>query len=445
MEKTSLEKIISALATFLRVESQPPPNTLRRDKTAFHYYTEIVRYWNKLNFVLNYTIRALNIHGELEPATKSMYLFLIYRFYWENASLKDLLTDLEPLRSTEGEILNKHQVRTFFNKLQTFSWNKAFSNKSKLEKLSIDKAVPSFFLKKLLPYMREDFLIKNIEAMDNYEKLDTALILFTSKKNSGVNLKEKVIGYLENANVSFKKNPHIKFMFHVPAKHIASILTTEFYKNGQLLLLDKGSVFIVNLLVDGNRGQILDMCAAPGMKTLYLADHIKHRNRLIAADFNLKRIIEMKELLSFYTFSKISVLNTDSIDFPVREGSYFNKILLDAPCTGSGTFSSNPELKWRQTNSFLHQNVILQEKLLRSAVEMLEPEGTLIYSTCSLYAQEGELQIQKVLDELEPITLPNIFSLSYKLNGKRIPGTGRLFPAENNSKGFFVGHFKKKA
>lgn len=445
MEKTSLERIISQLTNFLIVETTPPSNNFRRDRTAFHYYTEIIRYWSKLNFVLNYTTRALNLKDGLRPSIKSEYLFIIYRYYWEDASLKDLITDLKPLRSMERKLLKAHQIKNFFNKLQTFSWNKAFSNKSKLEKLSIDQAIPSFFIKKLLPYMSEDFLIKNIEAMNNYEKMETSITPITAKSSSGVNLGDIVVEYLENANIPFKKDSKIHSLIHIHVKYISSILKSDFYKNGQLLILDKGSVYIANLLLERTRGRLLDMCGAPGIKTLYLADNLENRNRLIAADFNLERVMEMKELLSFYDFSRISILNTDGIDFPVREENYFNKILLDAPCTGSGTFSSNPELKWRQNSSFLHQNVILQEKLLKSAIEMLKPKGTLIYSSCSLYAQEGEMQIQKFLDELDPIILPDIFSPSYKLKGRSIPGTGRLFPADNNSKGFFVGKFKKKA
>ncbi|MHA1337708.1 MAG: SAM-dependent tRNA/rRNA cytosine-C5 methylase, partial [Promethearchaeota archaeon] len=67
-----------------------------------------------------------------------------------------------------------------------------------------------------------------------------------------------------------------------------------------------------------------------------------------------------------------------------------------------------------------------------------------VYSTCSLYAEEGEMQILKFLDYLEPLQLPEWFGKSYKIDDKEIAGTGRLFPAIHKTKGFFVGKFKKK-
>ena len=87
---------------------------------------------------------------------------------------------------------------------------------------------------------------------------------------------------------------------------------------------------------------------------------------------------------------------------------------------------------------------MLQEKLLKNALRLLKPSGVLVYSTCSLYPEEGELQVLKILEEVNPIKLPEWFSPSYKIKNRQIPGTGRLFPAINQTKGFFIGKFKKK-
>ena len=118
--------------------------------------------------------------------------------------------------------------------------------------------------------------------------------------------------------------------------------------------------------------------------------------------------------------------------------------MLDAPCTGNGTFLTNPELKWRQNDNFLHQNTVLQKKLLEKALKLLKPNGILVYSTCSLYPEEGEHLIMNFQDFLEPQTLPKWFSPSYNIEGTVLPGTGRLFPAIHHTQGFFIGKFKKK-
>jgi 16S rRNA (cytosine967-C5)-methyltransferase len=391
---------------------------------------------------LNYTISALNIRGKLGSKLKTVYLFLIYRYYYENATVNEFISDITTILS-KREDLNTDHIRAFYNKLQTFSWKKAFSNKSKLEKVSIDKAIPSFFLKKLRPYMSEDFLLKNVDFMNNYKDVDTGILILSRENQPISDLKDLFKEFLSDSNIPFENDPQIESMIIIPSNYISIVLNSRFYKDGQILILDKGSAYIANLILYGGSGYFLDMCAAPGMKTICLTHNIQDRHRIIAADFRIDRVYEMQNLLNIYNLSDISILNTDSIDFPLRKGCLFDAILLDAPCTGSGTFSSNPELKWRQNPSFLHQNTTLQEKLLNSAIKLLKPDGTLIYSTCSLYAQEGELQIEKRIDELCPLSVPEYFDSSYKINGKTIPGTGRLYPATHNSKGFFVGIFKK--
>ena len=117
---------------------------------------------------------------------------------------------------------------------------------------------------------------------------------------------------------------------------------------------------------------------------------------------------------------------------------------LDAPCTGSGTFLTNPELKWRQNQKFLNQNIVLQRKLFETALKLLKYEGIIVYSTCSLYPEEGEHIIMNFLKDLDPQMLPDWISPSYSINGSKLPGTGRLFPAIHHTKGFFIGKFKKK-
>jgi 16S rRNA C967 or C1407 C5-methylase (RsmB/RsmF family) len=139
----------------------------------------------------------------------------------------------------------------------------------------------------------------------------------------------------------------------------------------------------------------------------------------------------------------IQFLNADGYTPPFKPQTQFNRVLLDAPCTGSGTFLTNPVLKWRQNKGFLEQNSILQSRLLEAALRALQISGTLVYSTCSLYAQEGELQIMKFLEYLAPLDLPEWLSPSYSIDGAVLPGTGRLFPATHHTQGFFIAKFKK--
>jgi 16S rRNA C967 or C1407 C5-methylase (RsmB/RsmF family) len=444
MNQDSFQRLIGLLIQFLNSETVQLSEKARKDRTTIHYYNEIVRYWNKINFIYSYTIKAVKHSGNTTKKTKAIYFLFIYRKFWENATFEEIINDFQPLQKSLVPILSKKSLLKFYKKLQTFSWKRAFSNKSVIEKISIDKAIPTFVLRRLKPYLQPDFILRNIEELDTPEELKTAIAIIEHQRNIKSDLKERVKTYLIENKIPFSEDPIINSMFLISSRHLSQILQTQFYKRGNLLILDKGSAYIVKLLSPGKEDYFLDMCAAPGIKTILLSNLAYPQNKIFAVDFALARVYQMKDLLKFYNKTNVSIINGDSIDPPLRESTKYDKILLDAPCTGSGTFSSHPELKWRQNRSFLYQNVTLQEKLLNSAVSLLKPGGILVYSTCSLYAEEGELQMNHLLDTFLPMDLPEYFSDPYRINDTLPEGMGRLFPALHGTKGFFVAKFKKK-
>jgi len=192
--------------------------------------------------------------------------------------------------------------------------------------------------------------------------------------------------------------------------------------------------------------KICDLCAAPGMKTSLIAQNSQNKANIVALDFNLARLKQIKPMMQKTSSENYHIIHGDGLNPPIREtkGIFFDKILLDAPCTGSGTFSSHPELKWRQNQKFLNQNVFLQRKLIDKAFNMLKPGGILLYSTCSLYPEEGELQIIKVLDKFDIEKLPSWISPSYKIDKTALSRVGRFFPIIHNTNGFFIAKLKKK-
>jgi 16S rRNA C967 or C1407 C5-methylase (RsmB/RsmF family) len=444
MNQDSLQRVIGLLIRFLNSETFPLSEKVRKDRTSIHYYSEIVRYWNKINFIYSYTIRAVNHSVDITTTIKALYFLIIYRKFWENATFEKILNDLQPFIKLHVPNRKKKSLLKFYSKLQTFSWTKAFSNKSILEKISIDKAIPTFVLRRLKPYLQPSFIVENMEKLDTPENLKTAIAIIEIQRNIKNDLKENFKAFLIEKKIPFSEDPIINSMFIIPSTHLSQILQTRFYKRSNLLILDKGSAYIARLLSPEKKDSILDMCAAPGIKTILLSNLCFNQNTIVAVDFDLARVYEMKDMLKSYKTSSVSIMNGDSIDPPLRDDTKFDKILLDAPCTGSGTFSSHPELKWRQNRSFLYQNVTLQEKLIKSAFSLLRPGGTLVYSTCSLYAEEGELQTKHLLDKLIPMDLPEYFSEPYRINDTLPEGMGRLFPALHGTIGFFVAKFKKK-
>jgi 16S rRNA (cytosine967-C5)-methyltransferase len=185
------------------------------------------------------------------------------------------------------------------------------------------------------------------------------------------------------------------------------ITKTQAFRTGQIVIQDEASQLVAALvgpamLKEGAR--ILDCCAAPGGKTLAIADHNPsaaitavelhpHRARLLQ---NLLRQI-LQHQRGPHSAARIQIVAADAQHLPLS--TYFDRVLADVPCSGTGTLARNPEIKWRLTINDLAQLAQRQLAILRSALVQLAPAGRLIYSTCSLEKEENENVIEQALSE----------------------------------------------
>lgn len=141
---------------------------------------------------------------------------------------------------------------------------------------------------------------------------------------------------------------------------------------------DVGSRFIVPLLAIGPGMLVLDLCAAPGNKT---AQALAAGARVVGCDRSLRRLREVPERAF-----RVVLDASAPLPFAVQ----FDRILVDAPCTGTGTLARNPEIKWRLRPADIERLAEVQRLILRRALEHLKPNGRLVYSTCSLQAEENQ-------------------------------------------------------
>jgi len=430
--------VLSLIAKFLEGKSTSLIEKHRKNPQIVHYYKEIIRFWSKLNFIINKTLRSMKQINEISVRERAMYLYSTYRFQMENASIDAIVHELK--------ILKESNIHSFIKKMSTFSWRRALEDKSEKEILSIKEAMPSFFIERLLPVMSLDFIKENIQFLNDIKKSED----FSIRINDLIgqlpkpNLIEKIMASLKNDGIKINQDQDISEILHVSINDKDIIIQNDWYKKGNLIVQDKASAIVVKILDPQPNEVICDMCAAPGVKTSLIAQFTGNRARIITGEYLPDRALQSKKLMKHLNVQNKALITTDSIEFPVRIEEQFDRVLLDAPCTGSGTFLANPELKWRQGEKFLYQNVVLQKKLLLRAIKLLKPKGILVYSTCSLYPEEGEHQILEVINQLKPLDVLKWTNPSYKISGSEIPGTGRLFPSIHKTQGFFIGKFKKK-
>lgn len=207
-------------------------------------------------------------------------------------------------------------------------------------------------------------------------------------------------------------------------------------------------------LQSSNSFLVLDMASAPGSKTTQLADYMKDNGTLVANELDYKRIGALKINLERSSFTNVILTNEDGTKIEGNE--IYDRILLDAPCSGSGVIRKSPKTIRTYNPKQLKSISKLQEKLLQRAFELLKKGGILTYSTCSLEPEENEFVIENFLKNNENAVLEKARVKNIVLNNKITEFNGikiskevtektmRIWPQDNDTNGFFVAKIKKK-
>ncbi|WP_017930496.1 RsmB/NOP family class I SAM-dependent RNA methyltransferase [Robiginitomaculum antarcticum] len=189
-----------------------------------------------------------------------------------------------------------------------------------------------------------------------------------------------------------------------PQGRLPNIQIEKEYQLGQVEIQDEASQ-IASRLIDPQPGEIvLDLCAGGGGKTLALAALMKNEGQLHAFDVDKRRLSPIFERLRRAGVQNVTVHSPGENTLDALKGKV-DRVVVDAPCSGAGTWRRKPDAKWRLSEQALDLRLSEQAKVLRQAAEYVRPGGYLIYMTCSVIAEENESQIYKFIEENKAFTL----------------------------------------
>lgn len=221
-----------------------------------------------------------------------------------------------------------------------------------------------------------------------------------------------------------------------PAKH-------PYYYAGLYYLQEPSAMFPAATLPVRPGDRVLDLCAAPGGKSTELAARLQGKGLLVSNDISASRCKPLLRNLERFGFTNTFVCSQSPQDLAERFPAYFDKILIDAPCSGEGMFRKDPSLinNWNADSNDTYSS--LQKEIVHSALHMLKPGGDLLYSTCTFSPKENEEVIAYLLEQDPTLSLTTLEQPGFE-NGIGLTECVRIYPHKVKGEGHFTALIHKE-
>ncbi len=220
-----------------------------------------------------------------------------------------------------------------------------------------------------------------------------------------------------------------------------SIRDLEAFQKGWFTVQDESSMLAAHGLAPKPGERVLDTCAAPGGKTTHMAQLMQDQGYILAWDLHPHRVELIKENSRRLGIHIIDAKAQDVLTAEPTDMEPFQKILVDAPCSGLGVLRRRSDARWRKSPEEIRQLTVIQKDILRRALACLAPGGRLLYSTCTIQPAENQLLVGSVLEEMagfSPAKLP------FEAIGLGSDSMLQCLPFEHGLEGFFLAAIERK-
>lgn len=306
---------------------------------------------------------------------------------------------------------------------------------SDAEKLSFEYSFPLWLSEKWI----DDYGLKTAEAiMKPMEDDDGITVRVNTNKISTDNLKYKFL----QTGIDVQDGFHMKEALHV--FNIGDIEENLFFQQGLLTVQSESSILDTHV-VDPQPGEnILDVCSSPGGKAIHMAERMLEKGQITALDVHLHRVDLIRQNIKRMKAEIIQPVAADAAVFHTLWENYFDRVLVDAPCSGLGNVHKKPDIKLNITQKSLEELPALQKKILDVCCKYVKLGGVLVYSTCTINPAENQNVILNFinehpnfqLDDLSPY-LPNTLLENTK------DGMIQLIPSKHQMDGFFISRMRR--
>lgn len=306
------------------------------------------------------------------------------------------------------------------------------------EKLSIKYSFPGYLTEEWITVFGEDFTEQLLSSL--LESPDFSVRINTLKTSRNALVEE-----LRNNGIETAPGRFLNEALYI--KNVSNISSLDAFLEGRMTVQDESSMLVTTVLDPKPDEKVLDVCAAPGGKTTHIGQLMENRGRIDAWDIYDHKIDLINENAKRLGVEIIEASQNDALKFMEEAQDKYDRVLVDAPCSGTGIIRRKPDIKWKREKDDFGSLVEIQKKILYNSSRYVKPGGVLVYSTCSLDVRENEQIIAGFLSEnrhyeAEPLAdcLPQALREKKGVN----EGILRLYPHIDGTDGFFIAKMRRK-
>lgn len=313
-------------------------------------------------------------------------------------------------------------LRNFIRQIDKITINKKKFN----EFLSIKYSYPIWMVK----YFLDEFGEKKTEDIF---KFNNKVPKLTVRVNTLKISREELINEFTKLNIESRKSTLTKSGIIIENLNNNSIDTLELFKNGYFYIQDDASIVVSEILAPVEGEKVLDVCASPGGKTTHIAEIMNDKGYILARDISNKKIDLIKENIERLEISSIKTEVFDAASDDIENKNKFDKILVDAPCSGLGIIRRKPDIKYNREFDDISFISDLQKEILDKSSKLLKKDGILVYSTCTIGKMENSNVVKSFLKKNKNFKI-------VKIENKE---SLELLPGDRNTDGFYIVKLKK--
>lgn len=260
------------------------------------------------------------------------------------------------------------------------------------------------------------------------------------------NDRKDLLNQLANIDVEAKESSVTKQGVIIES---GNVIKTSVLGLGNATIQDESSMLVSETLNTKPGMEVLDCCSAPGGKTTHIAEIMEDKGRIVAHDLHKNKIKLVKNHADRLNLSIIEASPCDARNLTeIHEEESFDRILVDAPCSGLGVIRSKPDIKYNKSFADIEKLQTVQQDILEEAFKLLKKDGQLVYSTCTINILENEHVIEEFLNHHPEVEVDSCFIDNFPqsvLENSRLTDFGiQLFPYTANSDAFFISRLKYK-